>query len=254
MSMPKRFVAFFAAFLPLPLAFPAFAGPDIRSENGTGTPLERPADDTVQQGPTSRVLKGATSQLGRGTARTWVELDAKDRPKKVVVSIPDASLDPGHDMSERVMALPETAGLPFKSAVINWMPHGHAPMGIFDVPHFDVHFYMMDEASRAAITLRDDQADRAAKAPPARYAPIGFVSSGMAAPAMGMHWIDPTAPEFNGEPFGATFIYGFYDGRMNFMEVMAAKAMIDRKGEVVKPINQPGAYRVAGRYPTRDMV
>ena len=32
--------------------------------------------------------------------------------------------------------------MPLKWALLNWNPHGHIPPGIYDRPHFDVHFYM----------------------------------------------------------------------------------------------------------------
>jgi hypothetical protein len=32
--------------------------------------------------------------------------------------------------------------IPFKWALLNWNPYGHIPLGVFGVPHFDVHFYI----------------------------------------------------------------------------------------------------------------
>lgn len=207
-------------------------------------------NDTVQQKPSLRIVEGGKATLGAGTARTWAEVDAMGKPLRVLLSIPDEALALGHDATEHVLRMPRVGDLPFQNAVINWMPHGHDPQGIFNVPHFDVHFYMMSEADRRAITLDGDSLARAQVAPEPRFIPEGFVSSGMAEPGMGMHWIDPSAPEFNGQPFKASFIYGFYDGKMNFMEVMLAKAFLETKPNVWMPIAQPAAYPLRGRYPT----
>ena len=39
-------------------------------------------------------------------------------------------------------AVTQRADIPFKWVLLNWNAIGHDPRGIFDVPHFDVHFYI----------------------------------------------------------------------------------------------------------------
>ena len=46
------------------------------------------------------------------------------------------------------------------------------------------------------------------------------------APAMGNHLIDLTSPEFQGEPFTRTWIYGIYDGRVTYYEEMVTLAFL----------------------------
>ena len=41
---------------------------------------------------------------------------------------------------------------------------------------------------------------------------------------MGWHWIDPLSPEFTGQPFSKTYIYGYYGGELSFVEPMITLA------------------------------
>ncbi len=49
---------------------------------------------------------------------------------------------------------------------------------------------------------------------------IGISLVGGGVPQMGAHWVDVTSPELNGSTFAQTFIYGSYDGQVNFYEPM----------------------------------
>ena len=40
------------------------------------------------------------------------------------------------------LAASARADIPFKWVLLNWTPHGHIPPGVYDTPHFDVHFYL----------------------------------------------------------------------------------------------------------------
>jgi len=71
---------------------------------------------------------------------------------------------------------------------------------------------------------------------------------------MGAHWIDPTSPEFNNQSFTKTFIYGFYDGKMVFVEPMVTKAFIETKPNTTDIIKVPAKYPEKGYYPTRYRV
>jgi hypothetical protein len=71
----------------------------------------------------------------------------------------------------------------------------------------------------------------------------------MAVPDMGIHWSDTTAPEFNGQPFTATFIYAFYHGNMTFLEPMITEAFLETKEDFVLPLKQPQSFQKHGYYP-----
>jgi len=44
-------------------------------------------------------------------------------------------------------------------------------------------------------------------------------------------------------------VYGFYDGKMVFIEPMTTKAYLESKPDETKAISTPTRYAVAGRYP-----
>jgi hypothetical protein len=68
---------------------------------------------------------------------------------------------------------------------------------------------------------------------------------------MGLHWADPSGPEFNGQAFGKTFIYGSYDGKFIFAEPMLTKAYLESKpAAIATPVKLPAQYAVSGYQPT----
>jgi hypothetical protein len=66
---------------------------------------------------------------------------------------------------------------------------------------------------------------------------------------MGVHAIDTTAPEFHGKPFTATFIYGYYKGKLIFLEPMITRAFLSGKPDVTLPVKTPAHYSSPGYYP-----
>ena len=238
----------------------------------------------------ARVL-GTPSGLGNGTVASYAEFDKSGAPKAIGVvfsagaldALPAAPFD-GHrcfdanndgviDLAtecsgwhERVLPVPSEASrrldVPFKWVLLNWNPHGHIPPGVFDKPHFDVHFYIEPIENIFALQrgtcgpefLRCDQFALARKPVPRNYVPPNFQELGIAAPAMGNHLLDPTTPEFHGEPFKRTWIYGTYDGRVIFYEEMVDLRFMMSKPDACVPIQSPGAVALAGYYPTRSCV
>jgi hypothetical protein len=156
---------------------------------------------------------GPTTQMAGGSARAYATLDRNGAPTDLGVAFTEAALTglpaPG---PEFVLLLPSQASATsYKHAVINWVPNGHPPAGVYTVPHFDFHFYMITQQERDAITAADPQyAVKIAKQPTAEFVAAGYVT-GMASERMGPHWNDPAAPERQGQPFTKMFIYGSYD-------------------------------------------
>lgn len=87
---------------------------------------------------------------------------------------------------------------------------------MYELPHFDFHFYLMPNEERNKITA--DNQTQFAKAPAAQYLPADYMQAPGGIPRMGAHWVDKTAPELQGKPFTVTFIYGTYDGKVTFYE------------------------------------
>ncbi|MBI3546934.1 MAG: hypothetical protein HY081_10180 [Gammaproteobacteria bacterium] len=160
---------------------------------------------------------------------------------------------------ERVLDLPLLAKIaPFKMALVNWQPYGHGPVGVYDVGHFDFHFYIQDIIARnfirvgpcGLVTNCDDYAT-ARKPVPAQYMHADFVDIGAVATRMGNHLVDTTSGEYHGQPFGESFAFGSYDGKVTFWEPVISKPYLEALPFVCKEIKQPQAYQESGYYPKR---
>lgn len=203
---------------------------------------------------------GKFTLLGNGTARSWITLDKQGKPTAIGVTLSETALTglsdtpkPGMVGIEYLLPLPkEAAGSGFNHVSLDWNPKGHVPPGIYDAPHFDVHFYGITPKARERITLKGEDAARCVRPLPAKFVPAGYIlPPGTAEPGMGAHWIDPAAPEFNKQPFTKTFLFGSYDGELIFWEPMVTKAYLETKPNFSEPIKLPQAYQKPGYYPTR---
>lgn len=135
--------------------------------------------------------------------------------------------------------------------VIDWEAAGHPPPHVYDVPHFDFHFYLVSEADHQSITFKDANASGEPGQPPAERLPAGYiVPPGTAVPHIGVHAVNPAASEFQGQPFTATFIYGYYDGQQTFFEPMASLAFLRSKSSFSAPVTRPTSYSRPGTYPS----
>jgi len=196
---------------------------------------------------------GPVTTMGGGTGRTYVTLDRSGAPTDLGVALTETALTGlPTTTKEFVFELPSNASAtPFKHAVINWMPDGHPPPMVYTVPHFDVHFYMITQAERAAIVLGTAELSaKMARQPASEFIPAGY-AMGMAGVGMGLHWNDPEAPERKGEPFTKTFIYGSYDGTFIFGEPMVAKSYLETKPATVRTsVKLPAQFAARGYQPT----
>lgn len=214
-------------------------------------------------GATDPRIYGAPAQVGNGTARTYIEM--KDgAPIEVGVALsegvmeglPQASHhggDPHLDMKVYTLAMPAGNKTPYKFVDLGWNPAGHEPPGIYDIPHFDFHFYSVAESVRTSIDPADAAFEtKANRLPAATEIPAGYIlPAPVAIPQMGVHWVDPTSPELNGQTFTTTFIYGTWDGQLIFGEPMITRAFLMSKPDFSAPVAQPQQYAQPGYYPTK---
>ncbi|GGO77911.1 hypothetical protein GCM10011348_08550 [Marinobacterium nitratireducens] len=217
---------------------------------------------SVQQQQTSLAgtYEGAPVAIGEGQAWTFVTLDDQGNPGTLGIRLSEKALSglpaeppvSGGEW-EYQLALPrEAAGSGYDHVTVDWNPHGHIPEGVYNVPHFDFHFYVIDADTRNAITAVGDDLERSHKQPEASYMPAGYVlPPGTEVPRMGAHAIDPAGDEFQNRPFTQTFIYGFYDGSIIFMEPMITLSFLQSRPSVSTPIKQPAAYLGGFAYPNR---
>jgi hypothetical protein len=175
----------------------------------------------------------------------------------------DTECIPTHEF---VIPLPDAVSnrsdVPFKWVLFNWNPAGHIPPGIYDVPHFDVHFYMVPIASVLALEdgpcglefIRCDQHELAKKPLPPNYMNPDFQDVDAVVPAMGNHLIDLTGPEFSGEEWKRSWIFGVYDSEVIFYEEMLTRAFMLSQPDACYPIKSPPAVARSGFYPTESCV
>lgn len=232
---------------------------------------------------------GAPVNMGQGTIRTYLAFDGAGLPMELGILMDRDAFDglPARrsttgrcfDMNgngriddsgecegdyDYDLALPSIVanrpGIPFRWIGVNWQVEGHIPPGIYDLPHFDFHFYIASqEAVRGIATgpcgifMDCAHFERATQPVPAKYVDHRHVNVGAAVAAMGNHLIDTTAPEFAKPPrkFTHTWIFGAYDGRITFYEPMITREFFMSRPNVCTPIKQPQAWQIAGYYPTR---
>jgi|GEM_PF-168605 hypothetical protein len=202
---------------------------------------------------------GEAKRIGNGVAYSWVTLNDKGKPSAIGVTLTETALEGLPETFENGMPmLALDLGLPkqamktaFDHIGLDWNPKGHDPLGVYDKPHFDVHFYMIPVEARMKITGVGADLKRCETPVPAAFAPSGYIlAPGTAVPMMGSHWVDPKAPELNGQPFTKTFLYGSYDGKMAFYEPMLTSAWLSTKPNLRESIAVPKSYTKSAYYPT----
>lgn len=163
------------------------------------------------------MVTGRTLLLGGDSAYGWVAVDGRERPTALGVRV--GTEVPGRTSASSPgplrLPLPRLPGLAFDHAEIEWHPYGHPPRNAFAEPHLDVRFLLVDSAARTELT---DTA-KAARIPPLEALPAPYVPLPRFLPGTGAYWIDPTAAPFTGGSVGGSIAYGYYDGKMVFMEL-----------------------------------
>lgn len=203
----------------------------------------------VSAADTSAPLAGASHALGNGSGFAWIRRNAAGVPTAFGISFDDAALlGLGSAESKTSFALPSVAGLPFRTIVVDWNPHGHPPAGTYDVPHFDFHAYTIDEATRDAI-VADGPAALATPAPD--LVPAGYLFGSPTIPRMGMHYVAGDAPEFHKGTFAATPIYGYWNAHLAFVESMITLAFLNGHPTTSGALARPARVETPGRYPQR---
>lgn len=189
-------------------------------------------------------------EINKDRVRTWVRSDSHGRPISVGARIPASMVEnPGHDMFELVVPIPHKRHLPFTHLYFMWNPHGHEPPGIYDVPHFDVHFYVIPSQVRQNITCAGADEAKCMMQPSPDALPADYAPTPAGVPMMGWHWVDILSPEFHGQPFTSTMVVGYYEGKMAFIEPMITQSFLNTHPHFNAPIRQPKMYPKSGYYP-----
>ncbi len=192
-------------------------------------------------------------KIGKGTLRSFVTLDRQGEVKSLGIALSRSAFTQLPTTAKAyTLPLPKRGKVKSINHVgVDWNPQGHHPEGIYSVPHFDFHFYTISPQQRLQITAIGEDLARATQTPAPALLPPNYVpTEDGAEPYQGSHWADSTAPEFQPPPHGfdKTFLYGFYDGKISFLEPMIAKSAFQ---PFTAAVPTPSQYAKAGVYPTR---
>ncbi|WP_296058787.1 DUF5602 domain-containing protein [uncultured Amphritea sp.] len=206
------------------------------------------------------VHEGAAVSIGNGSAHTVIRTDAKGEPVSIGVVFTPGILEglptanQGEDPNFPYLLLMPTTGpkTVIDHVVINWESEGHPPANVYDVQHFDFHFYLVSQAEQMKVTFSssNDSADPS-QLPAPELVPQGYIMPpGTAVSGMGVHAINPTTPEFQHQPFTATLIYGYYNQQQTFIEPMVSLEFLLSKPSFSASVPRPAAYTKPGAYPS----
>lgn len=188
--------------------------------------LSAGATSFVSAAPARHVI--STGALGKGTVSLWED------GTQLGATISQAAIDSLPNDEVRVDLAGDSK--PFKFVELDWHPHGHEPKGVYDVPHFDVHFYTIDKAERDAIAFAPPGA---VPKPASQTVPAGYVSDGAVVPQMGMHFVSAMQPEFHGKPFMCSQIWGYNGQHFAFLEAMFSLKFVNANGSFAESIARP---------------
>lgn len=251
--------------------------------------------DTTGPNTAGRRNYGPAQSIGNGTVRTYIVLDENNPqvPVEIGVAMSESAMEnlptavaaaaPGHEahanmamaMNMFLLDLPAQNPTPYQFVQFDWNPAGHEPPGVYDLPHFDFHFYTVPVDVRNAIVPTDPQYETKAALYPAEpfrapfyidaATPAGITPGAATVPLMGLHWLDVRSPELQGmaghpeafKPFTKTFIYGSWNGEFIFDEPMITKAYILEKKtatdpavrDEIIPVSTPSQRQRPGYYP-----
>jgi len=199
--------------------------------------------------------KGAAQVIGNGKVYSWFKF--KDNiPASIGITFSKGALQNiTHDsITVLVIALPAEAigKTGFDHVYFDFSWTGHEPMGVYDVPHFDVHFMMQSNAERSVIPAYSAAtATKFDNIPPYGIMPDIYSRLPQGVALMGTHWVDKTTPEFNNGKFTETLIMGSYDGKMTFLEPMVTLELLLTKPNITQNVPLPKKFAHAVYFPTK---
>ena len=162
--------------------------------------------------------------IANGSGYTFLTVNSDDKPVEFGIVLKKSVLEDLPEQKERYryhLEAPTANGeniLGITTVHVDWNPNGHPPQGIYTVPHFDLHFFVIPES-----TINNISQETVAPVPN-KYIPEHYkLINPTYIPKMGAHAADTTSREFQGEEFTRTFIYGYYDKKMAFFEPMVTR-------------------------------
>jgi hypothetical protein len=221
------------------------------------TSCKKDKDSTNQTG----VFNSEEINFFEGKAKTWIKV-SNGVPEQLAISIDDAAMnslpmtDEGSEEEGHVIIPlhPQSGSTAFDHVLVDWNPHGHEPEGVYNVPHFDFHFYTSTVEEQMSIPLYEEDSLKFKNYPGAAYMPATYVPIPGGVPMMGAHWFDVTTPEMNGAPFTQTFLMGSFDGKVTFFEPMITLDFLKNTTQFERTIPQAASFQKNAYYPTKMKV
>jgi hypothetical protein len=209
------------------------------------TSSENPPDESLAATKIVTTV-GDPVKLCDAKAQSFVCKDEQGNPVSIgFVFSEDALNNLPDEMATVLIPVPKNHGTLVDHISVDYQPIGHEPPGIYDKPHFDIHFYMIPESEQMMI----DNGPEMEILPAAEFIPPNYQATPGGVPMMGKHFSDVTSKEFNGQPFDRTFVYGSYNGKFIFHEPMITVAYFKSKQSFNDDVKQQPKVQREGYYP-----
>lgn len=213
----------------------------------------------------TRTIAGETVIFNGAAVSTSAQLNQSGVVQSVSVTLPYAVIA-NAPMTRDMTALPVIAAVDFPAAVraqtffnhfeVNWMPMGHEPVR-YGTPHFDFHFYGVDQAAVTAVDCRNAAQPEFNRVPAGWFPPVPTGTpdpTSMCVPHMGYHALPATEFKAPGQlqdgMFDQVMITGFYGGKLTFIEPMVPQTALARKADFSLPVPQPTGLDRTSLFPT----
>jgi hypothetical protein len=202
-----------------------------------------------KQDSPNKIVYGPSVSIGDGEVRAWVSEDPSGNPTAVGISLSEEALNDLPTMNHEYLLTfdPSSATHFYTFVSLDWSAHGHIPNNVYDISHFDVHFFNIEQSER--MMIGSNGTDEISFPPAAQYIPSSYELLIGGAPMMGAHWFDLLGDEFNGKTFTKTFIWGSNNGQVVFWEPMITHHYLMTKPNSVTALRQPAAFQQDGWYP-----
>lgn len=197
------------------------------------------------------IYRGQTAAVGNGVVQPFVTIGNDGLPSNYGATFTAGTLSglPPEDFIWDMDFPPEAAATPMRFFSLHLSAHGHVPVGVFDRPHFDCHFYFISRAERDGISSSDNTIPRS------DLIPLGYAPApDGTADAEGWHWVLVSAPELNGVRTTRSLIYMFGFGRLISIEPLLMLEFLGSRPTITDPVVVPDKVSVPGYYPSRYTV
>ena len=227
------------------------------------------ACSSTAQASKTGTFYGSELALGKGKVKTYVVTGDDGKPTELGFAFDAATFqglpepphaEAGPPLPSQPLYFPDEAkGVAVDHGTFDFVPGGHPPPGVFDLPHFDVHFFYLTQEEVVEINPKSANfAGRGMKLPDEKFVPEDFGAipntppEEAVVPGMGQHLVDMTVPPVPGEyKFTEVILNGSWDGKYAFVEPMVAIDYLLSKPNVTNDLKLPQEYQKTGLYPTK---